>query len=79
MISDALILAVAFNIILLLIAYFSGYRALLIASSIVWVIIDIFIYKEIEDKLVMAIIFLIAAGQSVLPLRGESSPLARRR
>lgn len=79
MISDALILAVAFNIILLLIAYFSGYRALLIASSIVWVIIDIFIYKEIEDKLVMAIIFLIAAGQSVLPLRGEVSPLSRRR
>ena len=48
MISDALILAIAFNIILLIVAYFAGYRALLIASSIVWVVIDILIYQELE-------------------------------
>ncbi len=79
MISETLILAIVFNLILLVVAYFAGYRALLIASSIVWVIIDVLIYQEIEDKLILAIIFLIAAGQSFLPLRGEASPFSRRR
>ena len=75
MISDALIIAIVFNLILLAVSYLAGYRALLIASSIVWVVIGLFIYKEMEDILILAIIFLIAAAQSVIPLRGESPPL----
>lgn len=77
MISDTLVLAIALNIILILIAYFSGYRAMMIVSSIVWIIIDLMIYQEIEDKLILAIIFLIAVGQVFLPMRGEISPLKR--
>lgn len=78
MISDALLIAVAFNLILLVISYYAGYRALLITSSIIWVIIDLLIYQELEDVLILAIIFMIAAAQTVLPLRGERSPLSRR-
>ena len=78
MISETLMLAVGFNILLLLVAYFSGYRALLIASSVVWVIIDILIYQELEDKLILAILFLVAAGQAFLPLKGEASPFRGR-
>lgn len=79
MISETLMLAVGFNILLLLVAYFSGYRALLIASSVVWVIIDILIYQELEDKLILGILFLVAAGQAFLPLKGEASPFSNRR
>ena len=78
MISDALLIAVAFNLTLLVISYYAGYRALLITSSIIWVIIDLLIYQELEDVLILAIIFMIAAAQTVLPLRGERSPLSRR-
>ena len=78
MISETLILACIFNVGLLLVAYFAGYRALLIASSIVWVVIDLLIYQELEDKLILAIIFLIAVGQAFLPMRGEYSPFSKR-
>lgn len=78
MISETLILACIFNVGLLLIAYFAGYRALMIASSIVWVVIDFLIYQEIEDKLVLSIIFLIAIGQAFLPMKGEYSPFSKR-
>lgn len=71
MISDTLVIAIVFNIILMLVAYFSGYRGLMIASSIVWVIIALTTYQEIEDKLTLAIILLIAVGQVFLPTRAE--------
>ena len=79
MISDTLVIAIAFNLILMVVAYFAGYRALMIASSVVWAIIDLMLYQELEDKLVLAIILLIAAGQVFLPLRGEDFPSSRRR
>jgi len=72
MISEALMIAVGFNILFLLVAYFAGYRALMIANGIVWVIIGILIFEEMNDKLILAITFLVAAGSAVLPLRGEN-------
>ena len=67
MISDGLIIAILLNLVVLAIAYLSGYKALMISSSIVWVIIGIFTYQEIEDKLILSILFLIAAGSAFLP------------
>ena len=72
MISETLLLAVGFNIILLLIGYFSGYRAVMIVSSIVWAIIGLMIYDEIDSILILGIIIMIAIAQIFIPLKGES-------
>ena len=71
MFSEPLMIACVFNVLLLILAYVSGYRALMIATAIIWAIIGIFSYQEIEDKLVLSIIFLIAAGTAFLPVKGE--------
>lgn len=75
---EILILALVLNLILLVIAYFSASRAIIVVSSIVWVLIGFCVfesYHDVEDlnteylTLIMAITYLIAFAQIFIPLR----------
>lgn len=65
---EALLLAIALNLILLAIAYFTRIRQVIIVSSIVWVLIGFSLFQEYDDTLLLAIIYLIAFAQIFIPL-----------
>lgn len=70
---EILILAVAFNILLLFIAYFSGSRAVVIICSIVWVLIGFMLFETYEDTLLLAILYMIAFAELFIPLKARSA------
>lgn len=65
---EVLMLAVIFNVILLVIAYFVNSRAVVIISSLVWVLIGFALYQEYADTLLLAILYMIAFAQIFIPL-----------
>ncbi len=75
---EILILAVIFNVILLIIAWFASSRAIVMVSSIVWILIGFALfqsYNGMEDvntdylTLLIAITYLIAVAQVFIPLK----------
>lgn len=69
---EALILAVIFNVVLLIIAYFSGSRPVVIICSLVWVLIGFAIYQTYEDTLLLAILYMIAFAEIFIPLKAKA-------
>lgn len=75
---EILILAIFFNILLLVIAWFASSRAMVLVSSVIWILIGFALYQsyaEVEDLntdyliLLIAITYLIAFAQFFIPLR----------
>lgn len=65
---EVLILAVVFNIVLLILGYFIGSRAVVIISSLVWILIGFLLYQTYTDTLLLAILYMIAFAQIFIPL-----------
>lgn len=68
---ETLILAVIFNVALLMIAYFVGSRAVVIVSSIIWIIIAFALFESYQDTLLLGIIYMIAFAQIFIPLKSS--------
>lgn len=65
---EVLLLAVAFNIILLVIGYFAASRPVIIISSLVWILIGFSLYQTYQDTLLLGILYMIAFAQIFIPL-----------
>jgi len=74
---EILILAIAFNLMLLALGWFSGSRSVVIISSVIWIIIGFFIYQTYPDTegadyqiktLLLAISYMMAFAQIFIPL-----------
>lgn len=65
---ETIIIAIAFNLILLGISYFSGTKAGVIISSLVWVLIGFALYDSYQDLLLLGITYMIAFAQIFMPL-----------
>ena len=79
---EILILAIIFNVILVLIAYFSSSRPVMVVSSLVWILIGFALFQSYNgtediDKtyltLLIAITYLIAFAQAFMPLRNKAA------
>ena len=68
---EALILAIAFNFILLAIGWYIGARQVVIISSIVWILIGFTVYKQYEDLMLLVITYLIAFAQIFIPVNNK--------
>jgi len=78
---EILIVAMILNIILAFIGYFSSSRAVMIISSLVWILIGFGLfrsYNATEDlnteylTLLIAITYMIAFAQALIPLKRQS-------
>lgn len=69
---EVIIIAIAFNLILLGISWFSGTRAGVLISSLVWILIGFALYKEYQDLLTLAIVYMIAFAQVFMPLNPKA-------
>lgn len=65
---EVIIIAIVFNLILLGISWFSGTRAGVLISSLVWILIGFALYREYQDLLTLAIVYMIAFAQVFMPL-----------
>lgn len=58
------------NCFLLLIANLSGSRAMVIVSSIIWILIGFALYNEYDNLVLLALAYMIAFGQFFVPVKG---------
>lgn len=65
-----IILGGLLNCFLLLIAYLSGSRAMVIVSSIIWILLGFALYNEYEQLILLALAYMIAFGQFFIPVKG---------
>lgn len=69
---EVIIIAIVFNLILLGISWFSGTRAGVLISSLVWILIGFALYREYQDLLTLAIVYMIAFAQVFMPLNARA-------
>lgn len=69
---EVIIIAIVFNLILLGISWFSATRAGVLISSLVWILIGFALYKEYQDLLTLAIVYMIAFAQVFMPLNPKA-------
>lgn len=65
-----IMLGALLNVFLLAIAYLSGSRAIVLVSSIIWILIGFALYGEYEQILLLALSYMIAFGQFFIPVKG---------
>lgn len=65
---EVLILAIAFNFILLAIGWYSGTRQVVIISSVIWILIGFNVYTTYNDLMLLVMSYLIAFAQIFIPL-----------
>ena len=71
-------LACIFNVALLVIAFLSDSRAVVIISSLVWILIGFALYQSYPDSeyntLLLALFYMIAIAQVFIPLNRRNLP-----
>lgn len=68
-----IILGALLNVFLLAIAYLSGSRAIVVVSSIIWILLGFALYDEYSQLLLLALAYMVAFGQFFIPVKGMKS------
>ena len=70
---ESIIIAIAFNLILLAISWLAATKSGIIISSLVWILIGFALFKSYSDVLLLGITYMIAFAQIFIPMNPRAN------